>query len=223
MVVNAAYAQQDWEATAVGPVHIAWACNQEEARLVHISSDAVFCGDLDSYDEICAPSPMTRYGAAKAAAEVGVIAAMGDAVVVRTSWILGDGNSGFEAFVRALANGEADGALFDDDIRCPVHIADLAAAVLEVGRLNYGEFTGLLHVAGSDALSRYELGCLIAERDGLEAGILPKASKSSVGVKGMVVRLDASRSRGLLTTKVRGAHEFTASNIVPSADSGSRT
>lgn len=209
-VVNAAYDQNDWATTAVGPANLAACTNPIGVRLVHLSSDAVFSGDLGSYDEACAPSPTTPYGAAKAAAEVAVAAADPMSVIARTSWILGDGTSGFEAFVRRLAAGEADGSLFDDDIRTPVHVGDLAAAVLEL--CSSDNIVGVLNLAGSDALSRYELGCLLAERDGLDPGALPKASKSSIGAKGTSVVLDSRRARALLTVRLRGARTFTASS-----------
>ncbi|WP_205327079.1 sugar nucleotide-binding protein [Glycomyces sp. YM15] len=208
-VINAACNQSDWATTAFGPANLAAYTSAIGARFVHISSDAIFNGDLEVYDESSAPSPNTPYGAAKAAAEVAVAAGHPEAVIARTFWILGDGRSGFESFVRDLARGEADGVLFDDDVRCPVHVADLAAAVLELCSTG---IVGVLNVAGSDAVSRYELGCLLAERDGLDLGNLPKASKSSYGAKGITVRLDTRRANALLAAKLRGGREFAASN-----------
>lgn len=201
-VVNTASVKDDWQATAVGPLHVARACVRNLARLVQVSSDAVFSGDRDSYDESCAPSPLTAYGAAKAAAEADVRATPDDSLIVRTSWIVGDGDSPFERLVHALAHGTTDGALFDDDIRCPVHVADLAAALVELGGR---EDTGVLHVAGADALSRAELGRIIAAQDGLDPGALPTARKSSVGERGTAIRLDSRRARRLLATPIRGA------------------
>jgi hypothetical protein len=57
----------------------------------------------------------------------------------------------------------------------------------------YDEFGGVLHAAGSDALSRDELGCLLAGRGGLDVGALPKASKASVGAKGTTMPLTRRR------------------------------
>lgn len=205
-VINAAYDKGNWAATAVGPGHLAACCARAGARLVHISSDAVFGGDLEQYDESCDPSPASAYGAAKAAAEVVVAARDPQAVIVRTSWITGDGWSGFEQFVTGLALGSHSGVLFTDDVKTPVHVADLAGAALE---LCTSDVTGVVHVAGTDAVSRYELGCLIAARDGLDPAVLPDGSRSSAGMKPSVVRLDVTRAARLLTTRLRGAREFT--------------
>jgi dTDP-4-dehydrorhamnose reductase len=204
-VINAAYDKESWAATAVGPGHLAACCAQASARLVHISSDAVFDGDLERYDESCAASPVSAYGAAKAAAEVVVAACNPNAVIVRTSWITGDGRSGFERLVADLAGG-GSGVLFTDDVKTPVHVADLAAASIELCTLSV---SGVVHVAGTDALSRYELGRLIAVRDGLDPAVLPTGSRAAAGMKPSVVRLDVTRTAGLLTTRLRGAHEFT--------------
>ncbi|BCB82243.1 hypothetical protein GCM10022251_46720 [Phytohabitans flavus] len=51
VVVNAAYQQSDWATTADGGTHVALAAAAVSARLVHVSSDAVFSGTADSYDE----------------------------------------------------------------------------------------------------------------------------------------------------------------------------
>ena len=71
-VFNAAYRQPDWEATADGGTHVALAAAAAGARLVHVSSDALFSGTAPSYDETSQPDPVTPYGAAKAAAGTAV-------------------------------------------------------------------------------------------------------------------------------------------------------
>ncbi|MGI5241228.1 sugar nucleotide-binding protein [Dactylosporangium sp. CA-139066] len=207
VVVNAAYRQADWASTADGGAHVAVAAVAVRARLVHVSSDAVFSGRAVRYDEACPPDPVTPYGAAKAAAETAVRALDPGAVIARTSLIVGDeGDSTHEARVRALVAGEADGVLFTDDVRCPVHVADLAAALLDLAA---SEHRGVHHVAGADAVSRHELGTLIARRDGLDPARLPAARRAGTGLPGALdVRLDCALTQSRLTTRLRGAREF---------------
>jgi dTDP-4-dehydrorhamnose reductase len=204
-VVHTAYVQSDWDVTATGAAHVALAARALGARLVLVSSDVVFSGADVHYDETARPDPITAYGAAKAAAETTALSVCEDIVVARTSLILGDGSSQHERLVHALAAG-AEGALFDDEGRCPVHVSDLAAAL---GELAAGTHRGVLHVAGADATSRLELGRLIARRDGLDPGVLRGTSRASL--PGPVdVRLDSSLAARLLTTRLRGAREFLA-------------
>lgn len=170
LVVNASSGLADWATTAEGPIQLAMATARYGTRMVHVSSDAVFSGARVHYDESSLPDPVTPYGAAKAAAETGVLAVDPKAAVARTSLIIGHGQSAHEKVVHELAAGTREGALFTDDIRCSVHVTDLAAALLELAAT---DTTGVHHLAGPDAVSRHELGMLIAERDGLDASRLP--------------------------------------------------
>ena len=206
VVVNAASGQADWATTAIGAANVALAAAAAGGRLVHVSSDAVFSGAAIRYDETCLPDPITPYGAAKAAAETAVNAITPTAVTARTSLIIGDGDSPHEALVHSLATGRARGMLFTDDVRCPVHVVDLAAALLE---LAVSDYHGVHHVAGSDAVSRYELGLLIARRDGLDAGRLPAGRRADTDVPGpMDVRLECGMTQRRLRTRLRGARRF---------------
>ncbi|MFI7041994.1 SDR family oxidoreductase [Microbispora rosea] len=206
VVVNAAYRQSDWVTTAVGAAHVAVAAAAIGARLVHVSSDAVFSGKAITYAEDSVPDPATPYGTAKAAAEAAVQAITPTGVIARTSLIIGDGGSPHEGMVHALASGGTRGVLFTDDVRCPVHVRDLAAAVLELAR---SDRAGVHHVAGADAVSRYELGCLVARRDGIDPARLPYGRRADTGLPGPLdVRLDCGLTQRHLKTRLRGAREF---------------
>ncbi|TXS63795.1 sugar nucleotide-binding protein [Streptomyces sp. sk2.1] len=207
-VVNATSGESDWAVTAEGPVRLAMAAAKHGCRLVHVSSDAVFSGTRVHYDESCPPDPVTPYGAAKAAAETGVRLVHPDAVVARTSLIIGDRRSAHVRLVHDLVAGTRNGALFTDDIRCPVHVTDLAAALLELAA---GNANGVHHLSGADAVSRHELGVLVAGRDGLDASRLPAGLRATSGLPGALdVRLDSRATRRDLRTVLRGARQFLA-------------
>jgi len=206
VVINSAYQHADWTSTADGAVQLAIAAASVGARLVHVSSDAVFSGAAIHYAESALPDPITAYGAAKAAAETAIRAISPSAIIARTSLIIGDGGSPHERRTHALATGEVTGVLFTDDVRCPVHVSDLAIALLELASSTH---TGVHHVAGADALSRYEMGILIARRDGLDPATLPSGRRTDTSLPGPVdVRLDCTITQRRLRTKLRGAREF---------------
>ncbi|QJS98956.1 sugar nucleotide-binding protein [Streptomyces asoensis] len=191
----------DWAVTADGAVRVALAAAEQGCRLVHVFSDAVFSGARVRYDERCLPDPLTPYGAAKAAAETAVRLLMPAAAVARTSLIAGHGRSVHERTVHALADGTRDTVLFTDDIRCPVHVDDLAAALWEIA---LSGAAGMFHLAGPDALGRHDPGVLIARRDGLDGARLPagrRAGSSRTRGRGRAVReqppaLSCPRPRG---------------------------
>lgn len=207
-VIHAAVGRDrgDWRTTADGASHVAVAASEVGARLVHVSSDAVFSGRDVHYGDDAVPDPVNRYGAAKAAAETAVRAVDPAAAVVRTSLILGDGNGAHERLTHALASGRVRGALYTDDIRMPVHVDDLAEALLELVCLR---LAGVLNVAGAEPVSRYDLGLLVAARDGIDPAAVPAArSAEQAPGRPLDVRLDSSLARSLLRGRLRGAGEF---------------
>jgi dTDP-4-dehydrorhamnose reductase len=206
VVINAAYRKADWATTADGAICLAMAATQHGSRLVHVSSDAVFSGADVRYDESATPDPISPYGAAKAAAETAIRLFAPTALIARTSLIIGNAGSVHEEFIHDLATGRRNGVLFTDDIRCPVHVADLARAVLELAA---SDQAGVCHLAGPDAVSRHELGLLVAGRDGLDASTLTAGRRADTGSPGALdVRLDSTRTQRMLRTTLRGARDF---------------
>lgn len=206
VVVNASSGDSDWAVTADGAVRVALAAVEHGCRLVHVSSDAVFSGAHGRYDETCLPDPVTPYGAAKAAAETAVRLVMPGAAVARTSLIIGHGRSVHERMVHALAAGTRPGFLFTDDIRCPVHVEDLATALWEIA---LSDAAGMFHLAGPDALSRCDLGVLIARRAGIDSARLPTGRRADTSLPGALdVRLDSRATQERLRTTLRGARAF---------------
>ncbi|MET8121249.1 sugar nucleotide-binding protein [Micromonospora sp. NPDC005189] len=202
-VVSTPYRYDDWTVTADGAAHVAVAAAEVGARLVHVSSDALHAGRPEPYADDVPPTPVNAYGAAKAAAETAVRAIDPGAALVRTSLILGEGSKQIQLSRDALA-GRA--TLFTDQIRCPVDVTDLADAVLE---LVDSAYAGPLNVAGPDAVSRAELGLLVAERFDLDAAGLKTTTSAAAGMAGPTeVRLDSTRAAGLLRTRLRGVREL---------------
>jgi dTDP-4-dehydrorhamnose reductase len=205
-VIHTAAGRADWRVIADGAAHVAVAAAVEDVRLIHLSSDAIFSGSEVEYDETALPDPVYRYGAAKAAAETAVRAIHPAAAVVRTSLIVGHGRGGHEILTHRLISGQAEGVLFTDQIRKPVHVDDLADAVLELAST---EYAGVLNIAGTDAISRYDLGVLVARRDGLDPARLPSGRIADMGLRTPAdVRLRVEKAASLLRTRLRGAHEF---------------
>lgn len=205
VVIGTPYRYADWVVTADGAAHIAVAAAEVGARLVHLSSDAVHGGRPSPYLDDEPPSPVFPYGAAKAAAETVVRAIDPGAVLVRTSLIVGEGSKQIQLCRDALA-GRA--TLFTDELRCPVDVVDVAAAVLE---LVPSDYAGPLNVAGPDAVSRAELGLLVARREEIDPAGMKTSTGAAAGLlRPTDVRLDSARATGLLRTRLRGIRELLA-------------
>jgi dTDP-4-dehydrorhamnose reductase len=211
-VVHTAFHQrgpQVWAVNANGAAAVALAVRTVGARLIHMSSDAIFDGTAAPYTETDDPSPLNLYAASKAAAETAVRALVPDAVLIRTSLIIDDDPiDNHSRMVLDIANGTRSDALFTDEIRCPIAAVDLAAAIVELLDL---PVAGILNVAGADAVSRHELGLLIARR----YGVAPEAVRgTSLAASGLNrppdARLDLELARRILKTRLRGVRAFLA-------------
>ena len=87
-----------WTANAQGPALLARACIEYGITLVHISSDYVFDGTVEDHPEDEPFSPLSVYGASKAAGDLAV-ANCPKHFIVRSSWVVGEGKN----FVRTMA------------------------------------------------------------------------------------------------------------------------
>jgi dTDP-4-dehydrorhamnose reductase len=205
------YGEAMWATTAEGAACVACASQEVGARLIHVSSDAVFDGTSNPYTEDARPNPRTLYGAAKAAAEMAVGAIAPQSAIVRTGLIFSrEPLDPHTRFILDLAAGRIRGHLFSDQYRCPIGADDLAGAILELAA---GDFAGIIHVAGADVVSRYDLGRAVArayqledhEVARLEAGPIPPQMAATTIAD---VRLDATRARSLLKTHLRGIYAW---------------
>jgi dTDP-4-dehydrorhamnose reductase len=196
VVIHTAYRQDGegaWETTVDGAENVAAAAREVGARLIQLSTDVVFDGRRGSpYVEGDEPCPVTEYGRAKAESERRVLGAHPDTLVVRTSLLVG--GPGHEPSRHELAALDPSLTFYEDEIRCPIQVGDLAAALLELAELDLG---GLLHVAGADAVSRADLAELVSGS--------PVRRASAPPDRPLDCRLDCSRARTLLETELRGA------------------
>ena len=147
------------------------------------------------YVEADPPSPCTEYGRAKADAEERVAAA---APGRPARPHLADRRRPGPRAVEARARGAGPGGdVLRDEIRSPVQVGDLAAAVLELAAL---ELSGPLNVAGADDVSRADLAELVTGPAGP-----PRA-----GAAGAAARLLRSTPRApgrFSRTELRGVRE----------------
>ena len=132
-----------------------------EGRFVFFSTDLIFDGRRGHYSENCPPNPLHVYGETKVVAEAAVRTHPRH-LIVRTSLNYGESPTGDRSFVEEMLVAVRAGktlSLFNDEFRSPITVGDTVATVLEL--LAAGA-TGTYHVAGSERLSRWEIGELVA-------------------------------------------------------------
>jgi dTDP-4-dehydrorhamnose reductase len=181
------------------------------ARLVHVSTDLVFDGEHAPYHDDSLPAPINDYGRAKAGAEAIVAEVFPEAAIVRPSLIWG--LDPVDRQTRWLVDGARSGppvTLFTDEVRCPVFVDDLAAALLELaGR---PEIVGVLNTGGPQALNRWDFGQRLLAALGIagRGNVRPGTVGDSGLARARNLTLAPGRAARELRSRLRGVDEVLA-------------
>jgi dTDP-4-dehydrorhamnose reductase len=183
-------------------VNAAGAANVAAAgvRVIQLSTEYVFDGELErEYREDDDPRPRSAYGRSKLAGERAVLEA-GPNLVVRSSWVFGEGRN----FLRAVRDADRAGRglrVVDDQWGRPTWARDLARAL--AGLAVPGGPAGIVHVAGDGEpctwadLAELAVGRPVQRISSAEWGApAPRPRRA-------VLALDRARSMGLPLTDWR--------------------
>lgn len=209
--------------TAVAPGALASA-TAGRARLVHVSTDVVFAGDVadgTTYVEDDPVAPVHAYGRAKAAAEEAVLAADPTAAVVRTSLVYADPAAGrgpgrHERQALAVAAGQTAMAYFEDEWRAPIAVTDLAGTLVALALDADPRWAGVHHVAGPEPVTRLDLARRMVSAHGGDPARVPGAPSASVpGVRPRCCVLAATRDRPAAAPSVRSVTDLLGPPLLP--------
>lgn len=155
---------------ALLPEKLAMLANHLSARLLHLSTDAVFDGSSAPYKNTDTPCPTTLYGQTKLMAEKSVLKyAAPLSVVLRISHVCGRGlkqNRSFdEKLFLAMASGKVT-PIVENEIKAFQPASRVAELLVELCERR--NVSGIYHYAGLDSLSRFEAAKKICEHFGLD-------------------------------------------------------
>ncbi|MBC8095192.1 MAG: SDR family oxidoreductase [Akkermansiaceae bacterium] len=180
---------------------------------VFFSTDLVFDGRKGNYIESDQVNPLSLYAETKVAAEA-IVLANPRHTVIRTSLNGGTSPSGDRGFNEQLRRSFASGQtlkLFSDEYRSPISATETARAVWELAAQNR---TGLYHIAGSERLSRWQIGQLIAAR---WPELHPRLEASSLAdyqgaPRSPDTSLDCEKAQKFLPTPLPGLSQWLAAH-----------
>ena len=162
-------------ATAVA--HMAQACQESGAALVHVSTNYVFDGEKGTpYTEEDCPRPINVYGISKLAGECFVAALCRSHYVVRVASLFGTSgaSTGRGNFVETMLGKAAKGesiSVVDDVVMSPTFAVDAAVAIrrLVEERVPFGVY----HVTNAGICAWYDFARTIFEMSGIRARLSP--------------------------------------------------
>ena len=128
-----------------GPTSLAKAAKSAGAKLVHISTDYVFGGDLDvskDYKEDDPKAPVTIYGKTKLHGEEGIEANMDEYYIFRTAWLYGVGGNNFVKTMTKLGSTRDEINVVSDQHGSPTYAKDLTEIIYQAidKKIPYGVY-----------------------------------------------------------------------------------
>lgn len=156
-----------------GMKNIIKACRNYGARLIYLSSNAIFDGNKPPYREEDAPNPLNYYGQLKVEEE-GLLKSSGLSYSIVRPILMYGWNLSVERknpvtwLIDVLKENKPVNMV--DDIFCnPLYAGDCAQVIwriIETGK------EGVFHIGGEEEISRYDFACLTAEVFGLDKSLI---------------------------------------------------
>jgi dTDP-4-dehydrorhamnose reductase len=167
------------ESNIVGTLNVTSACRRAGKHLIYVSTNAVFDGKGAPYAEDAPVRPVNKYGRLKVECERLVAETLESWTIVRPILMYGWNHpvtrpNPVTWIYDKLLRGESV-ELVDDVTENPLYNIQCGRALWAAAAKRP---SGIFHLAGKDAVNRYELGLAVAEAFGLDGKLIKRVSSS---------------------------------------------
>ena len=164
-----------------GPSNLAQAAKKVGAKLVHISTDYVFGGDLDvskDYKEDDSKAPVTAYGKTKLHGEKEIAKNMDEYYIFRTAWLYGIGGNNFVKTMTKLGSTRDEISVVSDQHGSPTYAKDLAEIIYQAiqKKIPYG----IYNATNEGYTTWYEFTKEILAEQGIECKVNPVTTEEYI-------------------------------------------
>ena len=164
-----------------GPTNLAKAAKAVGAKLVHISTDYVFGGDLDiskDYKEDDEKNPVTVYGITKLHGEQGIETNMDEYYIFRTAWLYGVGGNNFVKTMTKLGTTRDEINVVADQHGSPTYAKDLTEIIYQAieKKIPYGVYDA----TNEGYTTWYEFTKEILNKQGIECKVNPVTTEEYI-------------------------------------------
>lgn len=169
-----------WKQNVNAVEYLVEACEQNNAFLLHVSTDFIFDGTSGPYKEEDEANPISFYGWSKYAAEKAVINSNIRWAIARTVLVYGIAfdmsRSNIILWVKKSLEEGKNIKVVTDQWRTPTLAEDLAKGCFLIADK---EAEGIFNISGKDFLNPYEMAVMTADYFGLDKTLLTQADSST--------------------------------------------
>ena len=170
-----------------GPTNLAKAAKAAGAKLVHISTDYVFGGNLDiskDYKEDDAKAPVTAYGKTKLHGEKEIEKNMDEYYIFRTAWLYGIGGNNFVKTMTKLGSTRDEISVVSDQHGSPTYAKDLAEIIYQAiqKKIPYG----IYNATNEGYTTWYDFTKEILEEQGIKCKVNPVTTEEYIKMMNVV-------------------------------------
>lgn len=157
---------------------IAKYASENNAKLIHISTDYVFDGSSSiALGEDAITNPINVYGESKRAGEIACLKENPNSIIIRTSWVYSKFGNNFVKTMQRLMQERDSINVVNDQIGSPTYAADLAKGMIDI--IDFPNWiSGIYNYSNEGEISWYEFALTIKELGGYDCNVggIPSAS-----------------------------------------------
>ena len=190
---------------------------KSRAKIIYISTDAVFSSQVSKATERDCPRPENIYGKSKELGEFFLLNSEADYTIVRTTIVGLNFNPSKVGFVEWIINSAVRNeeiTLFDDVLFTPITIWDLAKELKNIISTGSDYSRKTLHIAGKETCTKYRFGVELLRKLNLPVQQVRKGS-----IKDMEERAKRSTDQTLNS----GYYESVAKTRLPDLEKATET
>lgn len=154
-----------------GPASLAAACRENDALLIHYSTDYVFPGDAtEPIPPDAQTDPINEYGRTKLEGEIAIRQSKCRHLIIRTSWLFAPHGSNFFLTMRRLAAERSELKVVNDQRGRPTYCTDLACTTLSL--IDCGA-TGTINATNSGECTWFEFATEVVRAGSFDCRVEP--------------------------------------------------
>ena len=146
-----------------GVLNIARLAKENNAVLIHISTDYVFDGNKEgAYTEEDKTNPVGVYGKSKLEGERNIVKALPEYFIIRTAWLYGRNGNNFVHTMLRLFSDRNELKVVQDQFGSPTNAKDLADVIVNIVK-NNSDKHGIYNFTNNGRTNWYEFASTIYE------------------------------------------------------------